>query len=184
MKHQVIHQLTAEKVVTVQQGCQVLGVSRSGFYAGRRRNRQPKTLCGTRVRLRSLFEATGQCYGSRRLRKELAEQGIEIGRHRVRGLMKELQLKPIWKPKFVHTTDSNHNLPVYDNVLDRQFEQSEVNRAWVSDITYIRTLSGLGHGTQHADRVGMHGLADCHCSAATTSGADRTFRPRQSVRQP
>jgi transposase InsO family protein len=142
MKHQVIHPLTAEKVVTVQQGCQVLGVSRSGFYAGRRRMRQPKTLCGTRVRLRSLFEATGQCYGSRPLRKELAEQGIEIGRHRVRSLMKELQLKPIWKPKFVHTTDSNHNLPVYDNVLDRQFEQSEVNRAWVSDITYIRTLSG------------------------------------------
>ncbi len=75
MKHQVIHQLTAEKVVTVQQGCQMLGVSRSGFYAGRRRSRQPKTLCGMRVRLRSLFEATGQCYGSRRLRKELAEQG-------------------------------------------------------------------------------------------------------------
>jgi transposase InsO family protein len=60
----------------------------------------------------------------------------------VRGLMKELQLKPIWKPKFVHTTDSNHNLPVYDNVLDRQFEQREVNRAWVSDNTYIRTLIG------------------------------------------
>jgi transposase InsO family protein len=99
-------------------------------------------LCGTRVRLRSLFDATGQCYGSRRLRKELAEQGIEIGRHRVRSLMKELQLKPIWKPKFVHTTDSNHNLPVYENVLDRQFEQPEANRAWVSDITYIRTLSG------------------------------------------
>jgi transposase InsO family protein len=72
----------------------------------------------------------------------LAEQGIEIGRHRVRSLMKELQLKPIWKPKFVHTTDSNQNLPVYDNVLDRLFEQREVNRAWVSDNTYIRTLSG------------------------------------------
>jgi transposase InsO family protein len=42
----------------------------------------------------------------------------------------------------VHTTDSNHNLPVYDNVLDRQFEQREVNRAWVSDNTYIRTLIG------------------------------------------
>ncbi|MDT8364643.1 MAG: hypothetical protein RQ714_08395 [Nitrosomonas sp.] len=35
----------------------------------------------------------------------------------------------------MHTTDSNHNLPVYDNVLDRQFEQGEANRAsWVSDI--------------------------------------------------
>ena len=142
MKHQMIQQLTAEKVVTVQQVCKLLGVSRSGFYAARRRIRQPQSLCGTRVRLRSVFDATGQCYGSRRLRKELAGQGIEIGRHRVRRLMKALQIKPVWKPKFIHTTDSNHNLPVYDNVLDRQFEQPEANRAWVSDITYIRTLSG------------------------------------------
>ncbi len=142
MKHEMIQQLTAEKAMTVRQGCQLLGVSRSGFYAARRRVRQPKTLCGTRVRLRSVFEATGQCYGSRRLCKALAEQGIEMGRYRVRRLMKELRLKPIWKPKFVNTTDSNHNLPVYENVLDRQFEQAEANRAWVSDITYLRTLSG------------------------------------------
>jgi len=142
MKHEMIQQLTAEKAMTVRQGCQLLGVSRSGFYAARRRVRQPKTFCGRRVRLRSVFEATGQCYGSRRLRKALAEQGIEMGRYRVRRLMKELRLKPTWKPKFVHTTDSNHNLPVYENVLDRQFEQTEANRAWVSDITYLRTLSG------------------------------------------
>jgi transposase-like protein len=134
--------LTAEKAMTVQQGCQVLGVSRSGFYAGRRRARQPQTLCGTRVRLRSVFEATGQCYGTRRLRQELPGEGIVIGRYRVRSLMKELQLKPIWKPKFVHTTDSDHTLPVYENLLDRQFEQAEANRAWVSNITQIRTLSG------------------------------------------
>lgn len=120
----------------------VVGVSRSGWYAARQRARKPQALCGTRVRLRSAFEAAGQSYGSRRLRKALVGQGIEIGRHRVRSLMKELQLKPIWKPKFVHTTDSNHNLPVYENVLNRQFEQAEANRAWVSDITYIRTLSG------------------------------------------
>lgn len=138
----MIRQLTEEKAVTVQQGCQLLGVSRSGLYAARHRARQPQVHCGTRVRLRHLFDATGQCYGSRRLRKELAAEGIEIGRYRVRRLMKELQLKPTWKPKFVHTTDSNHTLPVYENVLDRQFEQAEANRAWVSDITYIRTLSG------------------------------------------
>lgn len=131
MKHQVIQQLTAEKAITVQQGCRIFSVSRSAYYSARRRARQPQVLCGTRVRLRSLFDATGQCYGSRRLRKELANLGIEIGRHRVRSLMKELQLKPIWKPKFVHTTDSNHNLPVYENVLDRQFEQIDANRAWV-----------------------------------------------------
>ncbi|WP_186289536.1 IS3 family transposase [Methylomonas koyamae] len=65
--------------------------------------------------MRHLFDATGQCYGSRRLRKELAAAGIEIGRYRVRRLMKELQLKPIWKPKFVHTTDSNRVFFVHAN---------------------------------------------------------------------
>ena len=138
----MIQKLTAKKATTVQRGCQLLGVSRSGWYAARQRVLKPHVLCGTRVRLRSLFEANDQCYGSRRLRKALAGQGIEIGRHRVRSLMKELQLKPVWKPKFIHTTDSNHNLPVYENVLDRQFKQAEANRAWVSDITYIRTRTG------------------------------------------
>lgn len=142
MKRQVIQQLTAERAMTVRQACQLVGVSRSGFYAARQRARQAPVVCGTRVRLRSVFEATGRSYGSRRLRQELAAEGIELGRYRVRRLMKELQLKPIWKPKFIHTTDSHHALPVYENVLDRQFEQAEANRAWVSDITYIRTLSG------------------------------------------
>ncbi|WNB77601.1 IS3 family transposase [Methylomonas koyamae] len=184
--------------MTIQQGCQLLGVSRSGWYAARRRVRQPKTLCGTRVRLRSVFEATGQCYGSRRLRQALAGQGIEMGRHRVRSLMKELQLKPVWKPKFIHTTDSNHNLPVYENVLDRQFEQAEANRAWVSDITYIRTLSGWLYLAVVLDlysrkivgwamapnmpaELVWHRLADCHCPASPVAVPDRTFRPGQST---
>ncbi len=48
------------------------------------------------------------------------------------------QLKPVWQRKFVRTTDSRHDLPVFDNVLNRQFEQSSTNQAWVADITYIR----------------------------------------------
>jgi putative transposase len=48
----------------------------------------------------------------------------------------------VWKRKFVHTTDSRHHLPVFDNVLNRQFEPAAPNRAWVADITSIRTRSG------------------------------------------
>jgi transposase InsO family protein len=48
----------------------------------------------------------------------------------------------MWKRKFMHTTDSRHALPIADNVLDRQFEPTAANVAWVSDITYIRTRSG------------------------------------------
>lgn len=47
----------------------------------------------------------------------LNEQGVPIGRYKVRRLMRDHQLKPVWKRKFMHTTDSKHNLPVFDNVL-------------------------------------------------------------------
>jgi len=67
------------------------------------------------------------------------EKGLRIGRHRARTLMREAGLRTTWKRKFVSTTDSKHTLPVAENVLDRQFEP---NRAWVSDITYIRTAQG------------------------------------------
>jgi len=56
--------------------------------------------------------------------------------------MRAHQLKPVWKRKFVHTTDSKHALPVFDNVLNRQFTPAAANQAWVADITYIRTRSG------------------------------------------
>ncbi|AFT84791.1 hypothetical protein BUPH_06815 [Paraburkholderia phenoliruptrix BR3459a] len=72
----------------------------------------------------------------------LREQGLRIGRYRVRTVMREASLRTSWKRKFVSTTDSRHTLPVAENVLDRQFDVAEPNRAWVSDITYIRTVQG------------------------------------------
>lgn len=72
----------------------------------------------------------------------LCTQGLRIGRHRVRRLMREHGLRALWRRKFVHTTDSGHALPVSTNVLARRFNPSGPNQAWVSDITYIRTRSG------------------------------------------
>jgi transposase InsO family protein len=72
----------------------------------------------------------------------LAKRDIRIGRYRVRRLMREHALKPVWKRKFVHTTDSKHDLPVFENVLNREFNPSAPNQAWVADITYIRTRTG------------------------------------------
>ncbi|MDN2697260.1 hypothetical protein O0882_13135 [Janthinobacterium sp. SUN073] len=54
-------------------------------------------------------------------------------------------LNPVWKRKFVHTTDSKHDLPVASNVLNRQCNPSAPNLAYVSDITYIRTGAGWQH---------------------------------------
>jgi putative transposase len=141
MNYRLVQQLQ-QKAISVQHSCRVLAVSRSGYYAAQQRSQRSKTLCVTTVRLRSVFEASGRSYGSRRLCHALNGQGIRIGRYRVRSLMRAGQLKPVWKRKFIHTTDSKHALPVFDNVLNRQFTPAAANQAWVADITYIRTRSG------------------------------------------
>lgn len=81
-------------------------------------------------------------YDSRRLQASLARQGMRAGRYRVRCLMKQHGPQPIWKRKFIQTTDSQHDLPVAENMLNRAFHPAKPNTAWVSDITSIRTRSG------------------------------------------
>lgn len=139
----MIHTLITKWVgkASIKQLCRVLGVSRAGYYAGcQRRQRQPQ-VCVQGAHAKSVFEASGQSYGSRRLSAALRAQGLQLGRHRARTLMRSHALRPRWRRKFVHTTDSRHGLPVAPNVLNRQFHP-EANRAWVSDLTYIRTRSG------------------------------------------
>lgn len=65
-----------------------------------------------------------------------------MGRFRVRRLMREQGLRPVWRPKFVATTNSRHDDPVAENLLNRQFAVSRPNEAWVSDLTYIRKRQG------------------------------------------
>lgn len=119
------------------------GLSRAGLYSARQRIRQPKaSACPNTLKLQAAFAMSGQTYGSRRLSAALKREGVSVGRHKVRTLMRQHGLAARWRRKFVHTTDSRHPLPVADNVLDRQFAPSEPNRAWAGDITYIRTASG------------------------------------------
>ena len=69
-------------------------------------------------------------------------QDITVGRYQIRQIMRELDIRPVWKKAFVRTTDSQHKLPVAENLLDQQFNPTQPNQVWVGDITYIRTQSG------------------------------------------
>ena len=141
MSYQLVEQLH-KKAVPVGHLCRVLGVSRSGYYGCRQRAKLAPKACLVSTQLKAEFAASGKVYGSRRLSAVLCAQGLRIGRHRVRRLMREHGLRSLWRRKFVHTTDSGHALPVSANVLARRFNPSGPNQAWVSDITYIRTRSG------------------------------------------
>jgi putative transposase len=110
----------------VDQMCCVLEVSRSGYYAARRRSRVQPTVCEASVQLKAA----------------VASRRVAIGIYRSRRLMRQHGLRSAWKRKFVHTTDSKHALPISPNVLDRQFDPTRPNQTWLADITYIRTRSG------------------------------------------
>lgn len=130
-----------QKKAAISQACRVLGVSRAGYYAAKQREKQDVT-CATSVHLKAAFNGSQRTYGSRRLMAAMRERGIEIGRYKVRSLMKQAGLVPVWKRKFINTTDSKHDLPVAENLLNRQFNPEQRNQTWTSDITYIRTRSG------------------------------------------
>jgi putative transposase len=124
--------------------CTMLGVSRAGFYASRRRpvparQREDQQLA---VHVAAAHVASRRRYGSPRVYRELQAQGHDVGRHRVARLMREQGLRAREKRRFQRTTDSQHTLPVAPNVLDRQFTVAAPNTVWVSDITYLWTREG------------------------------------------
>jgi transposase InsO family protein len=139
-----MHEHAGEFEVSIM--CEVLEVSRSGYYAwadrplSARAERREKLV----EQIREAHEQSGGTYGSPRICAELAEQGIEACVNTVAKLMKEAQIRSIMHRQFVaHTTDSNHDLPVAPNVLDREFHADLPNQKWLTDITYIPTDEGF-----------------------------------------
>jgi len=140
MSYRLVRQLQQE-AVPVTQACRLLQISRAGYYQHWQRRTQAADIVTT-AHLKAAFTASGSTYGSRRLVTALQAQGLATGRYRVRRLMREAALHPVWKRKFIRTTDSRHDFPIAENLLDRKFEPALPNLAWVSDITYVRTRAG------------------------------------------
>jgi transposase InsO family protein len=124
--------------------CRVLRVSRSGYYAWRNRKPSARQLEDEQLRPKIVeaFKTGRGTYGSPRVRGELIEQGIEIGRKRVARLMREMKLQGLTPRKFRVTTDSDHGHSIAKDLIGRSFKASKPNTKWVTDITYIWTAEG------------------------------------------
>ena len=81
-------------------------------------------------------------YGSPRITDELRSKGTKCGENRVARIMKVNGIVAKTAKKFKATTNSKHNLPVAENLLDQNFVSEQPNTVWVSDITYIPTGEG------------------------------------------
>lgn len=122
--------------MTVSAMCKTAAVSRAGLY--RHRN-QPEPGAGD-IDLRNEIQKIAlewPAYGRRRITQELRDRGWKVNGKRVRRIMREDNLLCLRRRKFVVTTDSNHDLPVYPN-LARDMTLNGINQLWVADITYIR----------------------------------------------
>jgi putative transposase len=137
-----IHQHRARWPVTAM--CDVLAVSTAGYYAWRgrpvspRRERQDVLT----AQIRTVHAQVNGRYGSPRVHAELVARGHGCCVNTVARLMRQAGIAAKTKRKFRHTTDSNHDRPVADNLLDRQFDPAAPNEAWVADITFIPTREG------------------------------------------
>ena len=107
-----------------------------------RRGRHSLSITPEQIALKATFMASGQTYGSRRMVKAMRHRGFMIGYYRVRSMMKSAHLIPVWKRKFVRTTDSKHTGRIAPNIMQQDFRVSRKNAVWVVEITYIRTQSG------------------------------------------
>jgi putative transposase len=122
--------------VPLQRLCQLSGVSRAGFY--RWRNRAPAE--DADMDLRDQIQRIAldcPCYGWRRVTAQLRRRGWEVNHKRVRRIMRQDNLLCLRRKRFVVTTDSNHDRPIYPNRA-ADLKLDGINQLWIADLTYIR----------------------------------------------
>lgn len=124
--------------------CNVLGVSKSGYYHWL--NSGPSNLWLENQKLslliRSIYDESHGSYGSPRICQELRSRGHKVSRPRVARIMSSLHLIARRTKKFRVTTNSRHAYPIAPNLLNQDFAVGRTNQVWVSDITYVRTKQG------------------------------------------
>ena len=194
--------LRLEFPVTIM--CRVFSVSRSGFYAWA--NGKPSQRAQDDARLKVAIEAVyahrWQTCGALRMQPELTAQGFPAGRDRIVRLRRELALRCKQKRKFKATTNSNHDLPVADNLLYcvhdyqklvKQFgmQPSRSRRGNCYDNAPVESFWGrlkneVMHHQRYATRADAKAAIQEYIEAFTTaSGATRAsamFRPRCSLK--
>ena len=127
--------------------CRTLGVSKSGYYAWRKRPESARRREDRRLLfwIRATFKKSRGSYGARRLHRDLRNRGQTCSRHRAARLAREAGLRAKKSRCYRATTDSGHGKPVAPNVLNREFEVTELNRRWAADITYLRCRRGFAY---------------------------------------
>jgi len=115
-----------------------MGLPRSTFYDAPIERADDAQLVARMAAICDEFE----CYGYRRVGAALRQQGVVVNSKKVHRLMREHQLQPTYRRRFVATTDSDHDQPVFPNLAEG-FVPDGPNRLWVADLTYVAIRTGF-----------------------------------------
>jgi putative transposase len=123
--------------------CKVLGVSRSGFHAWLRRPISARASYNAKlvVEIDKSFKASDRTYGARRVWRDVLEDGLACGLHRIERLMRQNALRARPKRRGKPKDDGERSV-IADNILDRDFQADRPNQKWLADFTYIWTAEG------------------------------------------
>ena len=125
--------------------CKIFGIDKSSYYHWIKAGSIVKKVDKKLNELIEIIFVQGRCnYGTRRIKDKLQQlYGLIVSRRRIGTIMRDLGLVAKVKKRYkINTTDSNHNLPIAPNILNRDFYASAPDEKYVGDITYIPTNEG------------------------------------------
>ena len=125
--------------------CSLMKVSRSGFYAWLSRPKSTRALADEvlTVQIRAAFEANRKVYGSPRIHRELADDGVQVGRKRIARLMRAADIVGCHRRKRSYSiTRQDPTAEAAPDLVDRKFVAHAPNQLWVADVTYVPTVQG------------------------------------------
>jgi putative transposase len=150
--------ITGPPAISVQRGCELMGLARSTFY-----DTAPVPLDGDELvaRIGAICDEF-ECCGYRRVGAALRHQGVVVNSKKLRRLMREHGLQPKRRRRYVVTADSDHTGPIYPD-LAKDLAPGHPNQLWVADLTYLAIPGGCDRGSQYASEayrelLAAHGL--------------------------
>jgi putative transposase len=115
-----------------------MGIARSTYYDQPSVSVDDTALVEAMVAISDSFEA----YGYRRMKAALRQRGFVVNHKKIRRLMREHDLRPRRRRRYVATTDGDHDLPIFLN-LAKDIVPGGPNQLWVADITYVAMPAGF-----------------------------------------
>lgn len=129
------------RVLTKEVG---IKISPSGYYAFKKRQPSAREVRDQELKdkITTIFEENFFCYGVLKMYHALLNDGEDVGRERVRRLMRELGLRGAVRGKVKRTTIAGDKVISAEDLVRRNFWASAPNKLWVADFTYVSTWEG------------------------------------------